>query len=678
MTTTRHIAHCTVPVLLAGVLLCSAAGPARAQAYATRPTEAVATIPMPATLDEILKLVATYDGGIKSDAAWHLHNYVYAHKDDPAGRTEIETKLLAFLKLKTPVSPVARMDACRYLRLVAGDTALPALQAMLVDPKSADLALYAIQGIPGAAAEKALLQSLATATGDTKTAIVVALGERRSTAAVAAIVPLLKVPALAPNVAVALGRIGDAAAVTPLKAALPTATPALKPVLAGALLEAAGTFVAAKDTASAAAIYDLLAADASLPVAQRRAVLLGRIDTAGTGAKDLVLSMVGGTDVMAQMTAIPRVPTTFTADAVAPVCALVGKIGDGPKIALISALSGYPSERVLPTFLDAAKSPTDAVRIAALKAIGLTGGVPQVTFLAERAAAAKGVEQTTARAALGSLKSRAVDDAILAQFAKKPADAIAGELLLAIGERRIFPAKNTLVAALGPSSSPAIRLQAYRGLRTIGTPSDIPAVVDAMLAAKDDREQSEAEKTVLALAQKFESTDGRARLVRSRYEMEKDAKVRVPLLGLIGLIGDPSTLPLLRTALTDKSPEVYDAAVRALSAWPSSAAREDLMVLAKNAKDESQRLLALGGLIRVIGLDRYRDKALAVADLKVASTIAWRADEFKLILSALAPFAGPEALELANGFLQKADVAAEAKAAVEQIGMRLKMGANRQ
>jgi HEAT repeat protein len=664
------------PVLLAGVLLCATAGPARAQAYATRPTEAVATTPMPATLDEILKLVATYDGGIKSDAAWHLHNYVYARKDDPAARLEIETKLLAFLK--TPASPVARMDACRYLRLVAGDTALPALQAMLIDPKSADLALYAIQGIPGAAAEKTLLQGLGVTTGDTKTAIVVALGERRSGAAVTAIVPLLKLPALAPTAVVALGRIGGAAAVTPLKAALPTATPALKPVIAGALFEAAGAFVAAKDTASAAAIYEPLAADASLPVAQRRAALLGRIDTAGTGAKDLVLSMIGGTDVMAQMTAIPRVTTTFTADAVAPVCALVAKLADGPKIALISALSGYPSERVLPTFLDAAKSSTDAVRIAAFKAIGLTGGVPQVTFLAERAAAARGLEQTAARAALGSLKSRAVDDEILAQLAKKPADAIAGELLLAIGERRIFPAKNTVVAALAPSSSSAIRLQAYRGLRTIGTPSDIPAVIDAMLAAKDDREQSEAEKTVLALAQKAESIDGRARLVRARYEQEKDAKVRVPLIGLFGLIGDPSTLPVLRTALADPSPDVYDAAVRALSAWPSSAAREDLMVLAKNGKNESQRLLAIGGLIRVIGLDRYRDKALAVADLKTASTIAWRADEYKLVLSALAPFAGPEALELAKGFLEKAEVAAEAKAAVEQIQMRLKMGANRQ
>jgi HEAT repeat protein len=675
MTTRRHIAIWTVPVLVAGALLFAGAVPVRAQAApATPPAATPAAQAAPASLDAILKQVALYDGGIESAAMWQLRDYVYARKDDPAGRAECETKLLVFLK--TPVSPMARMAASRYLRLIAGDTAVPALQAMLTDEKSADLALYALQGIPGAAAEKALMQGLGVTVGATKTAIVVALGERRSGAAVAAIATLLQQAALAPTAAVALGRIGGDAAVASLSAALPGAATALKPVIAGALLEAASAFVAAKNAKAALAIYEPLAADASLPAAQRRAATLGRIDASGAGARALVASLIAGTDAVAQQAAVARVANTFAADAIAPVCALLPKIPDGAQIALMAALSGYPADRVVPAFLDAARSPSDAVRLAALKALGQTGGAAQVAFLTERASSTKGPEQAAARAALGSLTGRAVDDEILAQLGRKPPDPIAGELLLAIGDRRIFSAKSTVVSAL-TSPSGAIRLQAYRGLRTVGTPSDIPAVIGTLLTTADETEQGEAEKTVLALSQKIDNIDGRARMVQMRIVTEKAVQARVRLIGLIGLIGDPSTLPLLRATLREDSPEIYDAAVRALAAWPTSAAREDLMTLARDARAESHRLLAIRGLIRVIGLETYRDPRAAVADLRLAAGFAWRADEYRLVLSALTRFPGADAMDAAREFLRDPEVNAEAKAAVNQIASRLQREASR-
>ena len=114
----------------------------------------------PSSLDQILKDVATYDGGIESDALWKLRDYVYARKDSPAGRAECEQALLGFLK--TNATPVAKMTACRYLRLIAGDTAIPPLEAMLAEAQSADMALYALQQIPGAAAEAALVRAVKT------------------------------------------------------------------------------------------------------------------------------------------------------------------------------------------------------------------------------------------------------------------------------------------------------------------------------------------------------------------------------------------------------------------------------------------------------------------------------------------------------------------------------------
>jgi len=52
----------------------------------------------PLSLDAILVQVASYDGGITSDALWKLRDYVNARRDDAAGRAECEAKLLQYLK----------------------------------------------------------------------------------------------------------------------------------------------------------------------------------------------------------------------------------------------------------------------------------------------------------------------------------------------------------------------------------------------------------------------------------------------------------------------------------------------------------------------------------------------------------------------------------------------------
>jgi hypothetical protein len=51
--------------------------------------------------------------------------------------------------------------------------------------------------------------------------------------------------------------------------------------------------------------------------------------------------------------------------------------------------------------------------------------------------------------------------------------------------------------------------------------------------------------------------------------------------------------------------------------------------------------------------------------------LAWRAEERKLVLGALVPFASQEALEAAKGWQSDPEVKAEAEAAIEKITARL-------
>jgi HEAT repeat protein len=667
MTTPRHIAS---PSLLAVAIACLAIAGASASPLAQTVAKAPAPAAAPASLDAILKQLAVYDGGIESAAVWQLRDYVHARKDDAAGRAECEAKLLAFLK--SPASQVARTIASRHLRLIAGEKAVPALQAMLTDDKSADLALYALQGITGTAAEWALVQAVGATTGATKIAIVAALGERRSAEAVPALVPLLRQPALAPAVgaAVALGRIGGEAAASALGSEYGDATGALKATIAGALLETASGFGPGNQSL---AIYERLASDMALPDTPRRAAMMGRIMSSPL-VKQAVIGMLTSQDPLAQEAAIARVSFAFFPDTIGKLCAALPGLPDATKVQLIAALAGYPDDQVARAVTGEMGSKTPAVRMAAFKTLGAVGGPAAVQPLAEAAAGSKGAEQTAARAAIGSLKGRAVDEAIVALLGQKPSDDLTGELLLAVGDRRIYPAKPVVSAALA-SPSPAIRAQALKALRGIGTPSDMPAVLDLLVAGSEESDRAEAERTVVALAQKIDNLDGRSNTVKSQLAAERRPEARVRLVGLLALIGDPSSLPVLRALAGDDDLEVRDAAVRAVASWPTPAAREDLLKLARESRNQTNRLLAIGGLVRVIGLDKYRDPQAAVADLREAAALSWRTEEQLLILGAVTEFPCQAALDLANTFLNEPDVKAETQSAVKTITARLKQEA---
>jgi HEAT repeat protein len=618
----------------------------------------------PPTLDQILKEVATYSGGIESAALWKLRDYVYARKDSPAGRAECEKALLQFLK--TSATPVAKMTACRYLRLIGSDTAVPPLEAMLADDRSADMALYALQQIPGPAAEAALIRAVKATTGPTRMAIVGALGARKNAAAVPALVPLLHQPDVSGAAAVALGRIGGGAAATALVTAFSSAAPDLKGTLASSMLLCADSYVAAKNLLAAAPLYQTVSAATSLPAPLRRAAAIGRISSAGSGSAALLLQMLGGSDEVQQDAAIARMTEVVAPGAIGQVCTLLPRLPERLQVQVLAALSGYPAGRVRPAILEAARSDSLPVRLAAFHALEPTGGASAVPLLLEKAARTRGPEQTAARAALGQLKGREVDDAILALLGKKPAEDDACELLLAAADRSIFDAKNAAAGSLD-SPSPRVRAQALRTLRVIGTPSDVSSILKVLVKADDDSERAEAELTVAALARKAANADGRASAVRTQLATEQNVEARVRLIGVLPQIGDPSTLSILRRSLKDSAPEVVDAAVHAITSWPTDAARDDVLRLARESQNDTHRLLALRSLISSVGLDRYREPEAAVADLKAALALADRADERKLVLGALAKFPCQDAIDVATGLLKEPGIEAEAQAAINNI-----------
>ena len=623
----------------------------------------------PASLEEIFRQISTFGGGIDSGPYWLLRDYVYARKDDPSARAECEGKLLAFLSAQA--TPVAKMAACRMLRIIGSERSVPVLEPLLLDADAADMALYALAKIPSPAVDRALLQTLPKAEGATKTAIIAALGDRKSKEAIPALVPLLKRDGSdAASAALALGEIGGSASADALSAFLPGAPPGVKPKAASALMKCAEAFLYAKNARAALRIYDSILNDRSIPAAIREGAMIGRISSSGSAAASVLMDQLKGPDTDMQEAAIAKISEVIKPDAIDPVCGLLPSLSPIAQVQVLAVLSGYPKERVLATIVKAAGNEALPVRVAAIKALETVGDASVVPLLAGTAARTRGAEQIAARGALGLLKGKPVDEAVLALYAQKPPEEIQGELLLAIAERRMYAAKN-MVAAAAQSPVPRIRTQALRALRSIGTPSDISGILDLLVKSADDAERIEVETTIAALAQKIANPENRSAAVKTMLGVEKDPVARARLLRVLHRIGDDSSLPLLRAALGETNPDIVDAAARALSAWPTTSARDDVIDLARKSASETHRLLALQGFLRMINLDRHRRPDAAVADLRQAYFMASRTEEKRLILSALARFACPEALDLAGWYLGDNAVKAEAQAAIDKLKARL-------
>ncbi len=341
------------------------------------------------------------------------------------------------------------------------------------------------------------------------------------------------------------------------------------------------------------------------------------------------------------------------------------KLGPTAQVQLLSALADRGDVLALPAAIEASKSQDESVRVAALKTIGQLGNASSVPILAERAATSKGEEQKAARESLYRLRGPEVDAAILQNAASAEAG-VKVELVSAIGERNIAGSVDTLLnAARGEDRK--VRIESLKVLKIVGTPEDMPALVNLLLEIKGDSDRTEAEKTVAAVAHKIEDKTRQAAAVLAVLPNVKDNADRASLLRVLGRIGDSSSLPTLRTALSSREAEIQDAAIRALSDWPTSEPASDLLKVAQTAENARYKTLALRGFVRLLGLESARTPEETLDLYKKAMDLAGDAQEKKRVLSGLAAAKSIGTLNMAAEYLDDLALHLEAESAAVQI-----------
>jgi hypothetical protein len=117
------------------------------------------------------------------------------------------------------------------------------------------------------------------------------------------------------------------------------------------------------------------------------------------------------------------------------------------------------------------------------------------------------------------------------------------------------------------------------------------------------------------------------------------------------------------------SPEaqIQDAALRALSDWPTAEPAPDLLKVAQTSTNPVHKVLALRGFVRLLGLESDRPAAQTIDLYKKAMDLAGDATEKKRVLAGLSGTKSLVALDMAAGYLDDVALHLEAESAAVRI-----------
>ena len=612
-----------------------------------------------ANLDELLAKVARWEYDESREPLVAVSDAIVKAHGSGIETREIETRLIGLLKSGATLA--ARDFACRQLSLIGSEASVPALSGMLPDPKTADMARYALERIPGPEVDRALREALAKTSGRTRLGIINTLGRRRDAASVPALRPLAlgSEQATATAALFALAEIADPAAVQALAEAQGKSDGALKESAAVARLKAADLLATRGSAAAAVPIYKSLCG-ATAPSIVRAGALHGLATAGGAQSIPVLVESLRDQDSRVRAVAVRGLSHRSAAQLIAE----IPRLGEAEQVLALGALAAKGDASSLPAFTAALRGSNKALRVAAIEGLASVGNASVVPALAGIAAGQDEAEQTAARASLSRLRGNDVDRAVVNGMAS-PEPKVKLELIRAAGERGTPEAAPVLLKmARDPDNE--VRRESLRALRETVSAKDTSELLALVVQPVQAADRSDAGRALSALLRR--SDPARIGDVVSAYSQAGDPEARASLMQVMGQSGNPQALAILRGALKDQDANLKRAAILALGDWPDAVPLPDLFETARTADSSAHQVLALRGALRLIGLRTPpRPPRETVKLLADAMSLAKQPEEKRSVLSLLPRFPVREALELAKASLEDKEVASEAQMAVTRL-----------
>lgn len=616
-------------------------------------------------LEKLSADIAGYDYGEGAEAFDALQSLALT-ADTPERRKAAADKFAALLNADATLN--AKQFAAEMLSIIGGDDQVPALAAALAKDETFEPARYALQRIPTTAAGDALRAALASATPERKVALANALGARAEPASTEALTPLASDadPAVARAALAALARVGTPEAVMVLVDAKSKAPEGLQPTVSQACLRGAERLLEQGDTKNSANIFTMLYAPT-----ESRAIRIGAFNglvaALGDRAAPFVVQVLQGEDGEIQKAALQAAAEVSGADATAALAEALPRLDPALQAGLVHALAVRGDAAARPAVTQAASNPDPAVRTAALSALAVLGDASSVMLLAESAAGEDRAASEAARNSLDRLAGAGVNEKLLECLQSDAAPAVRAQCARSLAARRVPEAASALLdAARQPDET--LRAAAVKAAGVLAGREHMPALVTLLVEAPEGDFRTEVENALVATAARVEEPGARtADILAALNAASGDAARTTPLVRVLGRIGDDSALDALRAALASPDPAIRDAAIQALSDWPTPAPLADLLGFAQQTQDEAVRNRALRGYFRLLALPSDRAPSDTLARYEEGLALATRPEEVKLALSGLGDVRDLRVAEVLERYLADPQYQAEAKAAIERL-----------
>jgi HEAT repeat protein len=253
---------------------------------------------------------------------------------------------------------------------------------------------------------------------------------------------------------------------------------------------------------------------------------------------------------------------------------LIGELdraGESMQVLLIAALVDRQEKAAVPALEKRAGDAVPAVRVAALRGLGIVARPASLDVLLR--ALAESSDTATRESAAGSLARIPLveTDAFLLAALPRLAPETAVHVIRILGERGTTPA--TFLFKLARDSDPRISQAAFRALQLLATPAELPALIELSLGVSDEATRTLADVAIVTTTMKLIEPAHRADAVLAAWRATDDTDIRRRLLRPLGAIvrsmgGSEEALAVVRAALNANDDALRSEAEATLANWP--------------------------------------------------------------------------------------------------------------
>ncbi|MBI5761241.1 MAG: PBS lyase [Planctomycetales bacterium] len=578
---------------------------------------------------------------------------------------EKEKELLAVLRSDAPAADKA--IACKKLAIDGSSDSVADLAKLLSDAQLSSWARIALEAIPGTAADEALRKATESLSGRLLVGTINSIGVRRDANAIDVLTARFneKDADVASAAALALGRIGNAAATKLLRASLSDTRVSVRSAVAEGCVLCAERLHSEGKSAAAVEIYDEVRT-ADVPRTRIIEATRGAILARKQQGLPLLIEQFQSKDRGLFQLALSTAREFPGGELDKALAAEVARATPSRAALIITAMADRPATVVLPAVLEAAGSGPKPVRLSAIAALGRVGDASCLATLLEAAVDADAELADAAKTTLADLHGEKVDAQIVALLPK--AEGKSYPLLIGIiGQRRI-EATPALLKALD-NSDKSVRSAALTALGETVALKGLSVLISQAVAPKHPEDAAVAQQALKAASIRMPDREACATELAAAIE-RSPAATKILLLDILGDVGGAKALKTIGTVAKSDDAQMQDAGSRLLGKWNSVDAAPVLLDLAKTGPAAQFRIRALRGYI---GLARkFAMPEPERAEMcQQAFDISRQPAEQKLVLDVLKLHPSSEGLKLAIKTMQVPALKEEATQATLIIAQKL-------